>query len=138
MALISCDECGAEISDRANSCPKCGFPLTKETHKNAIPNMIRLKSNELITVVIACIILLILWNSSQIADKNRDEAHEEYLECKEQNPSITVSPECSDERDDWWDAMNEASSAYDTFLIPMIIFGIILSIYSIRKYIKST
>lgn len=138
MALISCDECGAEISDQANSCPKCGFPLTKETHKNAIPNMIRLKSNELITVVIACIILLILWNSSQIAEKTNDEAYEEYQECQEQNPSITISPECSDERDDWLDAMDEDISAYETFFNTMIIFGIILSIYSIRKYIKST
>jgi len=27
MALINCDECGAEISSKAVSCPKCGNPL---------------------------------------------------------------------------------------------------------------
>jgi len=27
MALIDCDECGSEISDRALSCPRCGTPL---------------------------------------------------------------------------------------------------------------
>lgn len=30
MALISCPECGREISDRADACPHCGCPLTKE------------------------------------------------------------------------------------------------------------
>lgn len=27
MALIKCPECGKEISDKATSCPNCGFPL---------------------------------------------------------------------------------------------------------------
>jgi hypothetical protein len=28
MALIACNECGAQISDKAGSCPKCGNPLS--------------------------------------------------------------------------------------------------------------
>ena len=27
MALVSCSECAAEISDKASSCPKCGNPM---------------------------------------------------------------------------------------------------------------
>lgn len=27
MALINCKECNAEVSDKANSCPKCGAKL---------------------------------------------------------------------------------------------------------------
>lgn len=27
MALINCDECNQEISDKAASCPKCGIPI---------------------------------------------------------------------------------------------------------------
>ncbi len=27
MALIACQECSAEISDKAGSCPKCGYPV---------------------------------------------------------------------------------------------------------------
>ena len=30
MALIRCDECGKEISDKAKICPQCGFPLRFE------------------------------------------------------------------------------------------------------------
>ncbi len=26
MALVKCPECGAEVSDQAVTCPKCGFP----------------------------------------------------------------------------------------------------------------
>ena len=27
MALIKCSECGNDVSDKANSCPKCGAPI---------------------------------------------------------------------------------------------------------------
>ena len=27
MALVNCPECGNEISDKAQSCPKCGYPI---------------------------------------------------------------------------------------------------------------
>lgn len=33
MALIKCPECGHEISDRAESCPHCGFPIREELEK---------------------------------------------------------------------------------------------------------
>jgi uncharacterized membrane protein YvbJ len=34
MSLISCNECGKEISDKASSCPNCGAP-TKWGKKEA-------------------------------------------------------------------------------------------------------
>lgn len=30
MALIKCPECGIEVSDKAQSCPKCGYPIIKQ------------------------------------------------------------------------------------------------------------
>lgn len=30
MALIKCPECGREISDKAGSCPNCGYPISAE------------------------------------------------------------------------------------------------------------
>lgn len=35
MALIQCSECKAEISDKAEVCPKCGLPLKKAEKKIA-------------------------------------------------------------------------------------------------------
>ncbi len=29
MAMITCPECGKEVSDKANSCPHCGAPIAK-------------------------------------------------------------------------------------------------------------
>ena len=31
MALISCQECGSQVSDVANKCPKCGCPTTSNS-----------------------------------------------------------------------------------------------------------
>ena len=28
MALINCPECNKQISDKANSCPNCGYPIS--------------------------------------------------------------------------------------------------------------
>lgn len=41
MALIKCPECGREISDKAVSCPGCGFPLEllNQSSKNKIPSI---------------------------------------------------------------------------------------------------
>lgn len=33
MALIKCPECGNEISDKAASCPHCGFLIEQNYYK---------------------------------------------------------------------------------------------------------
>lgn len=33
MALISCPECNAEISNQANACPKCAYPIKNSSAK---------------------------------------------------------------------------------------------------------
>ena len=32
MALIKCSECGNEISDKADKCPNCGYPVKKQPY----------------------------------------------------------------------------------------------------------
>lgn len=34
MALINCPECNKEISDKAKSCPNCGFPIQEQIIKS--------------------------------------------------------------------------------------------------------
>lgn len=36
MALITCPECGKEISDTNTKCPFCGFIFKKETKRKAL------------------------------------------------------------------------------------------------------
>jgi len=33
MALINCPECGIQVSDKAEKCPKCAFPFKSENKK---------------------------------------------------------------------------------------------------------
>ena len=40
MALIKCDECGREISDKAAACPGCGAPLVADS-KSRVPPLPR-------------------------------------------------------------------------------------------------
>ena len=37
MALIKCPECGREISDKALTCPNCGFPINTGNNYNYSP-----------------------------------------------------------------------------------------------------
>lgn len=39
MALINCPECGREVSDKANACIHCGYPIAKEGNKNYFDNL---------------------------------------------------------------------------------------------------
>jgi len=39
MAMISCENCGAEISDKASKCPKCGHELKRESDKKTLPKI---------------------------------------------------------------------------------------------------
>ena len=34
MSLIKCPECGNDVSDSAQSCPKCGYPIKKDNDEN--------------------------------------------------------------------------------------------------------
>lgn len=41
--LIKCPECETDISEKAISCPKCGFPLTKSSSKRTVSRKKRMK-----------------------------------------------------------------------------------------------
>lgn len=65
MALISCKECGAEISDKANSCPKCGYPInnvyTAEKMNRKVKKPIdKEKIKKISTVVIIVIVVFLI------------------------------------------------------------------------------
>ncbi len=37
MALVSCPECKADVSDRAANCPRCGYPIAAQQAHAAAP-----------------------------------------------------------------------------------------------------
>ena len=38
MALIKCPECGTEVSDKAEKCPKCAYPIKPENNNPPVKN----------------------------------------------------------------------------------------------------
>lgn len=65
MAIIKCPECGAEISDKATACPKCGNPMagvasvnvTANAQPAPVVNVVTSKSNG---IAVAGLVLAIL------------------------------------------------------------------------------
>lgn len=57
MALINCNECGNEVSDKAKSCPKCGCPVTIETRYATME-----KNKENTLGIIGCVLSFLVFN----------------------------------------------------------------------------
>lgn len=57
MALIKCSECGADVSEKASMCPKCGCPL--DITKQVISDTKKNKKNKKIIFVAAIIVVII-------------------------------------------------------------------------------
>lgn len=58
MALMNCPECGKEVSDSAEQCPHCGFPIAKQNDRT--PRKIKGLEICFIISLIACIVFLSL------------------------------------------------------------------------------
>lgn len=55
MSLIKCNECGKEISDKAESCPNCGYTDKSTTVKTST----QMRTGSIISLIANIIILLI-------------------------------------------------------------------------------
>lgn len=55
MALINCPECKNKISDKAESCPKCGYEINKNSNNN-----LSIKKNNSNYVMIVIVIILVI------------------------------------------------------------------------------
>lgn len=68
MAMIQCPECGKEISDRATSCPGCGYPFQKST---VIPKKYLLR---VIAAVLGTALLIMLLTQTTMLWSGKDKA----------------------------------------------------------------
>ncbi len=55
MALVKCPECGREISDKADECIKCGYPLKEMKHKKRLH-----KYGKIMLMIFAAVIIIFL------------------------------------------------------------------------------
>lgn len=59
MALIKCNECGKEISDKAKTCIHCGNPIREEKIKSNIKKGIKTKSPLFIKIIIIIVSIIV-------------------------------------------------------------------------------
>ena len=57
--LIKCNECGKEVSDKANTCPNCGAPIKEDEIKREIKTGIKV-SKKLATILIIALSLIVI------------------------------------------------------------------------------
>ncbi len=72
MALIKCSECGAEMSDLANACPKCAFPIKPNNVQTIEQTSKRLKLYYILSVFLILIGAMLSLNgcSSDSSESN--------------------------------------------------------------------
>lgn len=61
MALIKCEECGKDISDKAYSCPNCGNPLAPVTENEGVVTIQLQKKKWKKQKLIAIILVILGW-----------------------------------------------------------------------------
>ena len=58
MALIKCSECGADVSEKASICPKCGCPVN--VTKQVICNAQKRKNKKIVMAIVSFLVIFIL------------------------------------------------------------------------------
>lgn len=76
MALITCPECGNEVSDKAASCPKCGYTL----RQSGISKVMEGISKKKLPIFICCIVLGLAAITVFIASNHMNEYEKLALE----------------------------------------------------------
>jgi ribosomal protein L37E len=60
MALIKCKECGKEVSNKAESCPNCGFPIAEKKKKDAVQKVEVIRNKKASKKIIIGLIIILL------------------------------------------------------------------------------
>lgn len=102
MALIKCNECGNEVSDKANACPKCGAPIEKtqeqineEAEKKSTPqnttSQTNVKKNSTWKIIIPIVIVILGVFAFLTFQNNPNAIPGVKLEINPPNPIVVTS-----------------------------------------------
>ena len=73
MAIIKCPECGKEISDKATSCPNCGFPLIKGQPEKEKPKEYTVEINDSMYIQATSETIKVFYKHNQIMESPVDD-----------------------------------------------------------------
>lgn len=79
MAIIKCPECGKEISDKATSCPNCGFPLIKGQPEKEKSKEYTVEINDSMYIQATSEKIKVFYNHNQIMESPVDDFVLNYL-----------------------------------------------------------
>lgn len=72
MALIKCKECGQEVSDTCNTCPKCGADIQQQIYDSLSDEekaAIEADRNNVIKwILLGLTVILLIWSISEYID----------------------------------------------------------------------
>lgn len=92
MALVKCKECGSEVSDKAQSCPKCGAPIIV-----SIPTK---KKTSMLTWTVGGVIALIFYGAISGHNSTTSSSISEPQQAQEQLAKIEADNKKSNENID--------------------------------------
>lgn len=138
MALIKCLECGRQVSNRAISCPNCGYPISKSdnilnglnvqsNYNNMISKEKRMKVFRMLAIV--CVIfwgVLFMWQKTN-ASKITEAKATSFTISVERISGISHTQMSRSQKDLL--IVNDIVDRVKAILIPLGIFFAILSIY---------
>ena len=98
MALINCNECGKEVSDKAITCPNCGAPIKKDNvyvkrPVGQITPQPKKKTNKglIICIVIAVILIIGLFGGSNESESDKNDSNNKEIgKIQEENSNLEV------------------------------------------------
>lgn len=131
MALINCPECNKEVSDIANACPNCGYPINKNIEKSnnnvfyqkpteKLPKE-KKKGNCLITTIkiiggiIAFFVIISFFSSDTSSDDNKEKTPQDYDSYEEYAESQKI---VSNESDIFKEELDIYNSGEYHFILP--------------------
>ena len=64
MAIINCKECGQEVSDKAENCPKCGNPISKTPNEGCFLQTLNVGCMFIVGIVLLIVLSSIVYQCS--------------------------------------------------------------------------
>lgn len=92
MTIIKCSECGGAVSNRAKTCPHCGFQLSKEQKKRKFKDFIKSTKFKIIAVCLLALIVTGIGYYIHLEEQRSKRAAEEALRFSEEITKDAIYP----------------------------------------------
>lgn len=104
MTLIKCKECGADISEHAKKCPKCGAPVHKTNSKKSTKSKTLLWIGVTVCIIVAAVGVFFLM--SRTNEDSLTSKIESLVKTDDSNVIVEITPEFADKINKYYEVDN--------------------------------